>query len=274
MINKLKSKHKVIRQFLINILQKSQENFIKIRNQILDLIDSRSKILSGTLTVDELKDMKRLSTARIDTGNYLLGLDMVVRDEDGNILNSEHTSAIELYYNHEKAAARIKKATNKIQNSSIKPQVPVYSYTFFLSVRNFISKTMEDVELLLRLYDAKEQKAITENYVVLWTKEGLTRDIDQLHNLRVLFSDLGPRDLTRDRVYLVCYIIRIGALEIKDTDHRRLSLVQNTNIKTKTTTTTDTMRRPFGVAAMDISIYISGKVEADIEHHDRIPFLQ
>jgi hypothetical protein len=46
----------------------------------------------------------------------------------------------------------------------------------------------EDAELLMTLYDAKEGRAVTENYVVRWSKEGLARDIDQLHNLRVLFT--------------------------------------------------------------------------------------
>jgi len=46
----------------------------------------------------------------------------------------------------------------------------------------------EDAELLMTLYDAKEGRAIAENYVVKWSKEGLAQDIDQLHNLRVLFT--------------------------------------------------------------------------------------
>lgn len=36
---------------------------------------------------------------------------MVVRDEHGNILNPDVTSAIELYWHHEKATERIKKET-------------------------------------------------------------------------------------------------------------------------------------------------------------------
>lgn len=46
----------------------------------------------------------------------------------------------------------------------------------------------EDAELLITLYDAKEFKAITENYVVRWTKEGLMSDLDQMYNLRVMFT--------------------------------------------------------------------------------------
>ncbi|XP_061941676.1 dedicator of cytokinesis protein 1 isoform X6 [Apis cerana] len=245
-------------------------HFRTMQQQILELIGYRSKILSGTLTVDELKDMKRLATARIDTGNQLLGMDMVVRDDQGNVLNPEETSTIQLYYHHETAAERIKKATNDTKQKPLKLQTPVYSHIFFVSVRNFVCKMAEDVELLLTLYDGREMKAITENYVVSWSKEGLARDIDQLHNLRVLFTDLGSRDLAKDKVYLVCYVIRVGGMEAKDADHRRSSVAQ-TNQKIKNT---ENMRRPFGVAAMDITSYINGKLEGDSDHHHFIPFVQ
>ncbi|XP_043512182.1 dedicator of cytokinesis protein 1 isoform X6 [Frieseomelitta varia] len=244
-------------------------HFRTMQQQILELIGYRSKILSGTLTVDELKDVKRLATSRIDTGNQLLGMDMVVRDDQGNVLNPEETSTIQLYYHHERAAERIRKAANDTKQKPPKPQAPVYSHIFFVSVRNFVCKMAEDVELLLTLYDGKEMKAITENYVVSWSKEGLARDIDQLHNLRVLFTDLGSRDLTRDKVHLVCYVIRVGGMEAKDADHRRSSVAQ-ANQKVKNT---ENMRRPFGVAAMDITLYITGKLEGDSDHHHFIPFV-
>ncbi|KOX80154.1 Dedicator of cytokinesis protein 2 [Melipona quadrifasciata] len=170
-------------------------HFRTMQQQILELIGYRSKILSGTLTVDELKDVKRLATARIDTGNQLLGMDMVVRDDQGNVLNPEETSTIQLYYHHERAAERIRKATNDTKQKPPKPQAPVYSHIFFVSVRNFVCKMAEDVELLLTLYDGKEMKAITN------------------------------------------------------------------------------MRRPFGVAAMDITLYITGKLEGDSDHHHFIPFV-
>lgn len=245
-------------------------HFKTMQQQILELIGYRSKILSGTLTVDELKDMKRLATAKIDTGNQLLGMDMVVRDDQGNVLNPEETSTIQLYYHHETAAERIRKAANDTKQKPSKPQAPVYSHIFFVSVRNFVCKMAEDVELLLTLYDGREMKAITENYVVSWSKEGLARDIDQLHNLRVLFTDLGSRDLAKDKVYLVCYVIRVGGMEAKDADHRRSSVAQ-TNQKVKNI---ENMRRPFGVAAMDITLYINGKLEGDSDHHHFIPFIQ
>lgn len=236
----------------------------------MELIEYRSKILSGNLTIDELKDMKKLATSKIDTGNQLLGLDMVVRDEHGNILNPEQTSTIQLYYQHETAAERIRKANIETKKKPMKPQAPVYSYIFYVNIKNFVCKMAEDVELLLTLYDSKEMKAITENFVFSWSKQGLVSDIDQLHNLKVLFTDLGSRDLAREKVYLVCYAVRVGGMEAKEVDLRRASIVQN-NQKPKTQ---DSMRRPFGIAAWDVTPYINGKLEGDPETEHCISFLQ
>ncbi|KAJ8670596.1 hypothetical protein QAD02_001855 [Eretmocerus hayati] len=246
------------------------EFFETIQQQIRELIGYRSKILSGTLTVDELKDMKKLATSKIDSGNQLLGLDMVVRDEHGNVLNPVLTSTIQLYHHHETAADRIKKAAIETKKKPSKPQAPVFSYIFFVNIRNFVCKMSEDVELLLTLYDSKEMKAITENYVFSWSKQGLMTDIDQLHNLKVLFTDLGSRDLSREKVYLVCFAVRVGGMEAKEIDHRRSSIVQ-TNPKPKTQ---EAMRRPFGIAAMDVTLYLNGKLEGDPEVEYCIPFLQ
>lgn len=69
-----------------------------------------------------------------------------------------------------------------------KTAIQQYSNIFLVAVRNFTSKMSEDAELLMTLYDGKEFKAITENYVVRWTKEGLMSDLDQMYNLRVMFT--------------------------------------------------------------------------------------
>nr|CAD7394074.1 unnamed protein product [Timema cristinae] len=242
------------------------EHFETIQHRIYELIRYRSKILSGTLPVDELKEIKRLVTSKIDMGNKLLDLDMVVRDDQGNIMNPDVTSSIQLYYQHRLATERIKRETSGSTKKTPKV-VTQYSHIFFVSVRNFVCKMSEDAELLMTLYDAKEGRAFTENYVVRWSKEGLARDIDQLHNLRVLFTDLGSRDLIREKVYLVCYVVRVGAMEVRDTDHRRSSHVPRKSPG-------EGMRRPFGVAAMDVTLYLSGRLDSDEEKHHFIPFLQ
>ncbi|KAG8228173.1 hypothetical protein J437_LFUL014408 [Ladona fulva] len=251
---------------------KHNKSFENIQYMIYELVRYRSEILSGTLPVDEMKEIKQLVTSKIDTGNKMLDLDMVVRDEQGNILNPESTSAIQLYWQHEKATERIKRVTSGLTKKAPK-SLTHYSHIFFVSVRNFVCKMGEDSELLMALYDAKEGRAITESYVVCWSKEGLARDIDQLHNLRVLFTDLGSGDLNRDRVYLVCYVIRVGAMEQKDPESKRVSQA-HIHSSSRKPCGVEGMRRPFGVAAMDVTMYISGKIESDEDKQHFIPFLQ
>lgn len=68
------------------------------------------------------------------------------------------------------------------------PSIQQSTHTLFLSVRNFVCKMAEDVELLMTLYDGKENRAFTENYVVRWSKDGHPPNTDQSQNLRVLFT--------------------------------------------------------------------------------------
>lgn len=74
------------------------------------------------------------------------------------------------------------------KESQPKTAIQQYSNIFLVAVRNFTFKMSEDAELLMTLYDGKELRSFTENYVVRWTKEGLMSDLDQMHNLRVMFT--------------------------------------------------------------------------------------
>lgn len=47
-------------------------------------------------------------------GNKILGLDMIVRNKDGTLINPDETSTIQLYYHHKNAAERIRDKRNKV----------------------------------------------------------------------------------------------------------------------------------------------------------------
>lgn len=78
------------------------------------LNNDRAMLISGNLPVDEMRTVKLNATSRIDTGNNLLGLDMVVRDENGDILDSNTICTTELYEHHMNAVSRIIKASVSI----------------------------------------------------------------------------------------------------------------------------------------------------------------
>uniref|UniRef100_A0A2R9CCS3 Dedicator of cytokinesis 1 n=1 Tax=Pan paniscus TaxID=9597 RepID=A0A2R9CCS3_PANPA len=231
-------------------VQDNREMFRSVRHMIYDLIEWRSQILSGTLPQDELKELKKKVTAKIDYGNRILDLDLVVRDEDGNILDPELTSTISLFRAHEIASKqveeRLQEEKSQKQNIDINRQAKFAatpSLALFVNLKNVVCKIGEDAEVLMSLYDPVESKFIR------WVTFLGCR-------LSSLASDLGSKDLKREKISFVCQIVRVGRMELRDNNTRKL---------------TSGLRRPFGVAVMDVTDIINGKVDDEDKQHF-IPF--
>ncbi|XFF88841.1 hypothetical protein AB1E18_015060 [Capra hircus] len=240
-----------------------KERFLQVQSMMYDLMEWRSQLLSGTLPKDELKELKQKVTSKIDYGNKILELDLIVRDEDGNILDPDNTSIISLFHAHEEATDKITERI-KEEMSKDQPDYGMYSrisssptHSLYVFVRNFVCRIGEDAELFMSLYDPNKQMVISENYLVRWGSRGFPKEIEMLNNLKVVFTDLGNKDLNRDKIYLICQIVRVGKMDLKDTNTKKC---------------TQGLRRPFGVAVMDITDIIKGKAESDEEKQHFIPF--
>uniref|UniRef100_A0A8C0FSL7 Dedicator of cytokinesis 1 n=1 Tax=Bubo bubo TaxID=30461 RepID=A0A8C0FSL7_BUBBB len=221
----------------------NREMFCSVRHMIYDLIEWRSQILSGTLPQDELKELKKKVTAKIDYGNRILDLDLVVRDEDGNILDPEQTSTISLFRAHEIASKqveeRLQEEKSQKQNIDINRQAKFAatpSFALFVNLKNVVCKIGEDAEVLMSLYDPLESKFIRlQTFCLLkW-------------NLKFNYYK---------KISFVCQIVRVGRMELRDNNTRKL---------------TSGLRRPFGVAVMDVTDIINGKVDDEDKQHF-IPF--
>ncbi|XP_038599409.1 dedicator of cytokinesis protein 1 isoform X1 [Tachyglossus aculeatus] len=244
-------------------VQDNREMFHSVRSMIYDLMEWRSQILSGTLPQDQLRELKKKVTAKIDYGNRILDLDLVVRDDDGNILDPEQTSTISLFRAHEVASKQVEERLQeeKCEKQNTDPNrqarfAATPSCALFVNLKNVVCKIGEDAEVLMSLYDPGESRFISENYLVRWSSSGLPKDLDRLHNLRAVFTDLGSKDLKRERISFVCQIVRVGRMELRDNNTRKL---------------TSGLRRPFGVAVMDVTDIINGKVDDEDKQHF-IPF--
>uniref|UniRef100_A0A6J0SQS5 Dedicator of cytokinesis protein 2 isoform X1 n=1 Tax=Pogona vitticeps TaxID=103695 RepID=A0A6J0SQS5_9SAUR len=240
-----------------------KEHFQQVQSMMYELMEWRSQLLSGTLPKDELKELKQKVTCKIDYGNKILELDLIVRDEDGNILDPDKTSVISLFYAHAEATSKI---TERIKEETSKEESVYGTYSrnntspthsLYVFVRNFVCRIGEDAELFMSLYDPQKQQVISENYLVRWGSKGFVKEIDNFNNLKVVFTDLGNKDLGRDKIYLICQIVRVGRMDLKDSNTRKC---------------TQGIRRPFGVAVMDITDIIKGKAESDEEKQHFIPF--
>ncbi|KAJ3607904.1 hypothetical protein NHX12_024955, partial [Muraenolepis orangiensis] len=192
-----------------------REMFNTVRDMIYDLIEWRSQILSGTLPQDELTELKYLD------------LDLVVRDKDGNILDPDQTSTVSLFKAHEAASKqiedRIQEEQSQKQNIDLSRQAKFAStpsFALFVTLKNVVCKIGEDAEVLMSLYDPVESK-----FISVQNHDGV--------------SDLGSEDLKRDRISFVCQIVRVGRMELRDNNTKKL---------------TSGLRRPFGVAGLVVTL--------------------
>lgn len=80
---------------------------------------------------------------------------------------------------------------------------------------------------------------------------------------------MGKRDLEREKIYLVCYVIRNGSMDLKEVDIRRSSM----SLGNKKNNSADKIRRPFGVAAMEITHFMNGNCESNLEQEFSVPFV-
>ncbi|KAJ3588197.1 hypothetical protein NHX12_011791 [Muraenolepis orangiensis] len=234
----------------------------QVMNLMWELIEWRSQLLSGTLPNDEFRELKQKVTSKIDYGNKILELDQVVRDCSGNILDPERASVISLFQAHEKATAKINERIKEEQSnvrtdhSSARIQSSP-AHSLYVFVRNFVCRIGEDTELFMSLYDPDKQAIISENYMVRWGSKGFPKEIDMLNNLKVVFTDLGNKDLNREKIYFICQVVRVGRMDLKETHTKKF---------------TQGLRRPLGVSVMDISDIIKGKTDCNEDKQHFIPF--
>uniref|UniRef100_A0A8B9UV58 Dedicator of cytokinesis 5 n=1 Tax=Anas zonorhyncha TaxID=75864 RepID=A0A8B9UV58_9AVES len=222
--------------------------FRHVQQMTYSLIEWRSQILSGTLPKDELAELKKKVTAKIDYGNRILGLDLVVRDDNGNILDPDETSTISLFKAHETASKRI---DERIQEEKVHLLVLAFRIKFFYVVFNGSTVLLFFIFFILFFFASF---ICSENYLVRWGSNGMPKEIEKLNNLQAVFTDLSSSDLIRPKISLVCQIVRVGHMELKDGKKHTCGL-----------------RRPFGVAVMDITDIIHGKVDDEEKQHF-IPF--
>ncbi|XP_038560596.1 dedicator of cytokinesis protein 5 isoform X2 [Micropterus salmoides] len=237
--------------------------FRSVQQMAYSLIEYRSQIVSGTLPKDDLVELRKKVTAKIDYGNRILGLDLVVRDEAGNTLDPDWASTVSLFRAHETASRsvddRIQEEKTRLQNLEMRRQTlfsTVHTYSLLLNLKNFVCNIGEDAELLMSLYDPDLSEFISENFLVRWDSMGMPKEIEKLNNLPALLTDLSSSDLMRQRLFLVCQIIRVGSMELKEGKKH-----------------TGGLRRPFGVAVMDITDIAHGKIDDEDKQHF-IPFQQ
>uniref|UniRef100_A0A8C9RII5 Dedicator of cytokinesis 3 n=1 Tax=Scleropages formosus TaxID=113540 RepID=A0A8C9RII5_SCLFO len=192
--------------------------FYKLRHVMNELIDLRRQMLSGHLTQDQIRDVKRHITVRLDWGNEHLGLDLVPR-KDFEMVDPDQISVSDLYKMHLSSRHSVQQSTS--QGDSIRQRhgeacrVPV-PHHLFVSLKSFTYNSIgEDTDIFFSLYDMREGKQISEKFMVRLNKNGGPRNPEKVDRLCALFTDLSNKDMKRD-LYIVSHVIRTGRMLLND----------------------------------------------------------
>ncbi|XP_046384580.1 dedicator of cytokinesis protein 2-like isoform X2 [Ischnura elegans] len=264
---------------------KRDKNISKVKDIMHELIIYCKNILSGRLTKHLMSELKFLIVSAIDIGNRMLGLDRVARDEDGNMLTANNTSsAMKLFIGHELASPRL---TQSLQASTLltpmknfKEDRKHHSYDLMVSFMNFICIAEGDFELVLTLYDAIGDCPVSDNFVFFWRPNNNPEESAVLQQIKLLFTDLIQDDIKKKQIHLVCYVIRVDSVEqrrnemVESLEHEASSdatvAIKSVNKRSRV----KCKRRPYGVAAVDVSSYLSICAEVRGEDHIFLPFLR
>lgn len=152
-----------------------------------------------------------------------LNLDLIVRNENGSVINPFETDIIEYFEYHWTKAQKLRsifrcsndstnstrlipeKYSNNIESNRQSDHHYNYNYNhnhdeqfninnynncfnFCITLSNFICMIKQDMIINMAIYDANNHKFLTENYIVKWEKTGFVREVEKINNIRVVFT--------------------------------------------------------------------------------------
>ncbi|KRX54855.1 Dedicator of cytokinesis protein 1 [Trichinella sp. T9] len=217
----------------------------KIFPMMKDIINWRSQIVSKKLSLEEVKKLNYKIALKIDLGNKMLGADVIVRDIHGNELQTENCSVAELHKHHLETAERI---ATEIRHSSraekfMQTKRSQSNWNLLLTFVEFHHPYMNNGELSFMLFDGRLWHGISEPAVVVVQQNNSTRfGVDPAPLQRFIITDLGTKDLDREKFWIIFLATKTGPFEWKDTLTYRKTHVSST-----------TVRQTFAVAALDLT---------------------
>ncbi|CAG4961469.1 unnamed protein product [Parnassius apollo] len=237
----------------------NDERFKFMEVSMRALLELRAQAASSALPQDQLRKVSRTAIFTIDKGNRTLGMELAVRTPSGQLVDPLSTSTYKLNALHDEANARLDKNMENATGAGgvgsggggVVPGVRTHSLA--VRVHNFVCRVGGGAELLLALHDAAGAQ-LTEPLL-------LRCPAHHLAPAHLLFTDLGS-DIKKEKVFLVCNVVRIGSMEPQNVDHRRSSVapqmpVGGGNGGGSGGSGAGRMRRPFGVAAADITRWLA-----------------
>ncbi|XP_077981762.1 dedicator of cytokinesis protein 3-like isoform X1 [Glandiceps talaboti] len=223
---------------------KYQELYPKIKKVMVELIGYRCQIMSGDRTQEQLQEMKKITTHKIDWGNSQMQLDLVPRI-DCEIADVDNTSIVDLFKLHQRSKEETESVSFRGTVRRKKKRESIAIHHMYCMLEKFECHIGEDAEFYLSLYDAKEGIFMSERFLTRKNKNEM-----KPNNLSALYTDLGLADLKDRDLYIVVHVVRVGRMLYKENEKKKSDQVY---------------RRPYGCGAVSISDILVSSPE---QHED------
>ncbi|XP_045606392.1 dedicator of cytokinesis protein 3 isoform X3 [Procambarus clarkii] len=234
---------------LLGTTHGDQELWDAVRKAMMDVADWRKQLITGTLTSDQIAQLKLKITRKIDWGNRKLGLDLVPR-VDGEMVDPDAVSVVELHQVHVQSAEASQSHSQGLGTlAKRKERRKILSHHLFFCMRDFSYHLGEDAEIFFSLYDAQKGKFISERFLVKLSKEGFSNYVEKIHSNCTIFTDLGSGDLASD-LYIVAHVVRVGRMLFSESVKKMSS---------------HNYRRPYGVALFRLAQSVLQGSEGEVE---------
>ncbi|TRY70430.1 hypothetical protein TCAL_09293 [Tigriopus californicus] len=254
-------------------LQNEVSDFRLIQDIMREVMNMRANLILNPCTKEETKEIQHKITTKIDFLNQQLGLDLIVRDENGDSLDLKSVCFVALYRHHIKSSDQVETIMQAKRGEDIET---ASSFKILMTFRSFHApKITTEVDLIFSIYEITEgkiPKALCENFIVRHSVKSNGSEVDALNNesptYQVLFADICKNDIATKQLFLVCQVVQDGNYNGKSIyDHPK-------SAKTPKSTQDTNFRKPVGVAAADITKLFSFKQGKNTEFRQIIaPFL-
>uniref|UniRef100_A0A8B9KJW0 Dedicator of cytokinesis 3 n=1 Tax=Astyanax mexicanus TaxID=7994 RepID=A0A8B9KJW0_ASTMX len=186
--------------------------FYKLRHVMNELIDLRRQMLSGHLTQDQIREVKRHVTDSSETCRlkyFSSFLSLYPPSIPPSPLPLQHLSS------RHSVQQSTTQGDSMRQRHGEACRIPV-PHHLFVNLKSFTYNTIgEDTDIFFSLYDLREGKHISEKFMVRLNKNGGPKNPEKVDRLCALFTDLSNKDMKRD-LYIVAQVIRTGRMLLND----------------------------------------------------------
>lgn len=153
----------ILREWVViwkQLYKKHQVHLFEALKKIMwDLIKCRQALISGTLTQDQMDDIKRTAINKIDWGNSKMGLDLIPR-VDGQVVDAETKSVVELYKVHVLSTEANLQVYGRGNLKKRPSRVTTVMQHTYLNVTSFVCNIEEKCQVFFSIYDARESRFI------------------------------------------------------------------------------------------------------------------